>query len=68
MARGLAKIFRRVSSYRSLHSARFGNFRPLSASYGFDRGTPVDRLYIEEFLKLHSDDVRGRVLEIGDDF
>lgn len=40
---------------------------PVSASYGFDRGTPVDRPYIEEFLALHSADVRGRVLEVKDD-
>jgi SAM-dependent methyltransferase len=34
--------------------------------WGFDRGTPIDRYYIECFLQRHRKDVRGRVLEIGD--
>jgi SAM-dependent methyltransferase len=40
--------------------------RPLSAYWGFDRGTPVDRVYIERFLQAHADDIRGRVLEVRD--
>ena len=40
---------------------------PISRSIGLDRGTPIDRHYIERFLHAHSRDVRGRVLEIGDD-
>jgi SAM-dependent methyltransferase len=40
---------------------------PLSASGGFERGHPIDRLYIERFLELHKDKVRGRTLEVGDD-
>jgi len=39
---------------------------PIARSFGFDRGRPVDRRYIEAFLDRHRDDVRGRVLEIGD--
>lgn len=39
---------------------------PVSRSWGGDRGLPVDRYYIEEFLTAHADDIRGRVLEIGD--
>lgn len=39
---------------------------PISRNFGFDRGTPIDRYYIEQFLKAHSADLRGRVLEIGD--
>lgn len=34
--------------------------------FGFDRGLPIDRYYIESFLRSSSDDIRGRVLEIGD--
>jgi glycosyltransferase involved in cell wall biosynthesis len=40
---------------------------PISASFGYDRGVPVDRRYVETFLALHAGDIRGRVLEIGDD-
>jgi hypothetical protein len=39
---------------------------PLSASWGRDRGTPVDRYYIEHFLEAHRQDIRGRVLEVRD--
>ena len=51
-------------------SVRFGDLRqfsPISRVFGFDRGTPIDRHYIEAFLQRHSADIRGRVLEIGDD-
>ena len=40
---------------------------PISGAYGFDRGQPIDRLYIERFLERHADRIRGRVLEIEDD-
>lgn len=40
---------------------------PVSRQFGFDRGLPVDRHYIERFLGNNADLVRGRVLEIGDD-
>jgi SAM-dependent methyltransferase len=49
---------------------RFGSFRrltPISREYGFDRGRPIDRHYIETFLARHAADVAGRVLEIKDD-
>lgn len=39
---------------------------PISRSFGFDRGQPIDRYYIEKFLGRHAADIRGRVLEIGD--
>ena len=40
--------------------------RPVSADFGWDRGTPIDRVYIDRFLDANRDDVRGRALEIGD--
>jgi SAM-dependent methyltransferase len=40
---------------------------PVSREWGYDRGLPVDRYYIEGFLARHAEDVRGRVLEVGDD-
>jgi len=39
---------------------------PIGRRFGFDRGRPVDRRYIEGFLDLHRADVTGRVIEIGD--
>jgi SAM-dependent methyltransferase len=40
---------------------------PISREFGFDRGLPIDRYYIEGFLERQAEDIRGRVLEIGDD-
>lgn len=48
----------------------FGDFdrvRPISADFGYDRGTPVDRYYVEQFLEKQATDIQGRVLEVGDD-
>jgi SAM-dependent methyltransferase len=39
--------------------------RPIGRVFGFDRGQPIDRLYIERFLSAHARDIRGAVLEIG---
>jgi len=47
---------------------RWGNLRrttPVSPSYGFDRGVPVDRHYIDAFVKRHGGDLVGHVLEVG---
>jgi SAM-dependent methyltransferase len=48
---------------------RFGALRrlePLSRNWGEDRGGPLDRHYMEQFLAAHRADIAGRVLEIGD--
>jgi SAM-dependent methyltransferase len=37
---------------------------PLSDHYGRDRGTPIDRYYIEQFLAAERAAIRGRVLEV----
>ena len=39
---------------------------PLSRQFGFDRGLPIDRYYIEQFLAEHGHLIAGRVLEVGD--
>ena len=48
---------------------RFGSFdsvSPISREFGYDRGLPIDRYYIESFLEAHAGDIQGRALEIGD--
>jgi SAM-dependent methyltransferase len=50
-------------------SINFGNLRrvvPISREFGYDRGLPIDRYYIENFLARQGGDIQGRVLEIGD--
>lgn len=47
----------------------FGDFhqtRPVSSIFGIDRGKPIDRYYIEEFLNHNRKDIVGRCLEMGD--
>jgi SAM-dependent methyltransferase len=41
--------------------------RPVSSLFGTDRGTPIDRYYIENFLLRSRALITGRVLEVGDD-
>jgi SAM-dependent methyltransferase len=48
-------------------AVRFGDLKrlsPISDSFGFDRGTPIDRHYIEAFLSQNASDISGRVLEL----
>ena len=45
----------------------FGHPVPVSQDFGFDRGLPVDRYYVEAFLARHAGDIAGRVLEVGSD-
>jgi len=39
---------------------------PIARAYGFDRGKPVDRFFIERYLEAQAPVIQGRVLEIGD--
>jgi len=48
---------------------RMGSLRrvtPISHTFGYERGHPIDRCYIEQFLERQADDIRGHVLESGD--
>jgi SAM-dependent methyltransferase len=52
---------------RGLGVPRWGNLRrlkPFSDYYGFDRGTPIDRYYLDRFLASHVQAIHGDVLEI----
>lgn len=59
----------RALNARGMSRVEWGDFRrtqPISSCWGVDRGTPIDRYYIEGFLDRHRSDVRGRVLEVSD--
>ncbi|QFS50341.1 class I SAM-dependent methyltransferase [Nostoc sphaeroides] len=65
----LKSQWQRDKLYPPFGKVGFGNLRslkPISDCWGIDRGQPVDRYYIENFLADHSSDIQGRVLEIGD--
>lgn len=39
--------------------------QPVSRTFGLDRGTPIDRYYIDRFLTANSTAITGKVMEIG---
>jgi len=43
------------------------NVKPISKVFGFDRGKPIDRYYIEKFLAENKELIQGVVLEIAED-
>ena len=63
--RRLRRRWRRLRRPGRLGAAR--RLTPVSDSWGFDRGTPIDRFYIERFLLERGRDIRGSVLEVKDD-
>lgn len=68
LRRRLGPIHRRYARWRGSRPPRLGDLRrvtPIDPRWGFDRGTPIDRVYVERFLAEHARDIRGRVLEIG---
>lgn len=53
----------------AMKKVRFGDLRrttPFDQEFGYGRGEPVDRYYVEAFLEANAADIQGRVLEIGD--
>ena len=54
---------------RGLPRIAWGELRrsgPFSPFWGGERGQPINRHYIEQFLRQHAADITGRVLEIKD--
>lgn len=42
--------------------------KPLSPVFGLERGTAIDRYYIEKFLLRNAHFIKGRLLEVGDSY
>lgn len=82
MIKSLIKKIVPASGFRMMHkiglykhykpfpgNVSMGDFKrltPFSNDFGYDRGGPVDRYYIENFLSQEAPYIKGRVLEIGD--
>lgn len=67
----LKNQFQAYKHHSLLGKVRWGDFqslKPINSGWGFERGQPIDRYYIENFLARHSNDIQGRVLAIGDSF
>jgi SAM-dependent methyltransferase len=60
LARGLKRAADPAPHALTHHDA------PLSRVFGLDRGTPIDRHYIEAFLREHEGLICGRTLEVGE--
>lgn len=58
------QIKRTSSDIRLVNSTN--PLKPISIKYGYDRGAPIDRVYIESFLEDNKDSIKGRCLEIHD--
>jgi Methyltransferase domain len=57
------------SGKRHINPPNWYNLRstiPVSAVFGLDRGTPIDRYYIEEFLETNKALIHGDVLEVSE--
>ena len=66
--RDIRRKVRRRTRFPAVGNVQLGSLdrvTPVSSNWGFDRGQPVDRYYIENFLDLSRDHIAGRVLEVA---
>jgi len=66
--RRLRPVRRAYGDWRRRRPPDLGDLRrttPIDPNWGFERGTPIDRVYVERFVGGHASDIRGRVLEIA---
>jgi SAM-dependent methyltransferase len=66
--RRLRPLRRAYVDWRRRRPPDLGDLRrttPIDPNWGFERGTPIDRVYVERFVGGHAADIRGRVLEIA---
>ncbi|MGH3132204.1 MAG: methyltransferase domain-containing protein [Gaiellaceae bacterium] len=66
--RRLSPVRRAYVDRRRGRPPKLGDLRrttPIDPNWGFERGTPIDRVYVERFVGAHATDIRGRVLEIA---
>jgi len=60
----MKKIFNRVFKKINWHNLR--SLKPISRVFALDRGTPIDRVYIEDFLESNKKYIKGVLCEIAD--
>lgn len=60
------RVLRRARSFGPVRMGSLRRTQPLSSQFGYDRGLPVDRHYIEHFLAENAQVIAGAVLEVGD--
>jgi SAM-dependent methyltransferase len=61
LRRIISSFFRKPVVFENLEQVQ-----PVSRTFGFDRGTPIDRYYIESFLSDNQQFIHGDLLEIAE--
>lgn len=62
----IRQILKRFLNKPSWHNLR--NLEPVSKQFALDRGTPIDRFYIDDFLGKNRSLISGTVLEIAESY
>lgn len=62
----MKRLLRRLRGRAAMRVGQIARLKPLDEEFGYGRGTPIDRHYVESFLARHCGDIGGRVLEVGD--
>ena len=57
-------LFKRI--YAALNKPKHRSINPISRVFGADRGTPIDRFYINSFLHANRALIKGVVMEISE--
>lgn len=60
-------ILRTIIRYQGKLLSLFRTRNPVSRIFGIERGTAIDRIYIQKFLEENRPYIRGNILEVGDD-
>ena len=60
----MKKFLKRILKKANWYNLR--SLKPISNVFSLDRGTPIDRVYIEDFLSKNRDAIKGIVCEIAD--
>jgi SAM-dependent methyltransferase len=66
--RRLQPVRKTVVDWHHSRPPKLGDLRrvtPIDPNWGYERGTPIDRVYVRRFMAAHAGDIRGRVLEIA---
>jgi SAM-dependent methyltransferase len=66
--RRLRPLRKTVVDWRRSRPPALGDLRrvtPIDPNWGFERGTPIDRVYVERFIGANAGDIHGHVLEIA---
>ena len=59
-------LFSKSNQIKPVQWGGLRKVKPVSNTFGYDRGQSINRYYIEKFIKKHKNAITGNVLEFGD--